>query len=185
MSITHVVTFIAAAETLAAEVAHLNIKVLNVLPGALRTLNWDNVIYQSTSPNALLPPLYIQDGLQSQSVQSSPGTLEEGKKTDSQVEGRIADYAVLREKMMKWMNDVVNEGDADKSAEVIIDVVSNEGASMINKDGKARGWPELDMLVLGRDAEANIRDKCNAILKNLDEWQDVAKGILRDDLQKS
>ena len=41
------------------------------------------------------------------------------------------------------------------------------------------------MLVLGRDAEANIRDKCNAVLRNMDEWQDVTRGILRDDLKES
>ena len=36
------------------------------------------------------------------------------------------------------------------------------------------------MLVLGADAEMNIRDKCHAVLRNLDEWEDVVRGVAAD-----
>ena len=177
--------------------AHLGIKVLNVLPGALQTSNWINVIYQQTSPDALLPPLYTPEHTisnvsprdstnENKQKEKEPSNQNAAKsETETESEGHIADYAALRARQLEWMTKVLNEGDAEKSAKAIVDVVTSEGSSLITKDGKTRGWPELDMLVLGRDAEANIRDKCNAVLRNLDEWQDVTRGILRDDLKES
>ena len=177
--------------------AHLGIKVLNVLPGALQTSNWINVIYQQTSPDALLPPLYTPENTisnvsprdstnENKQKEKEPSNQNAAKsETETESEGHIADYAALRARQLEWMTKVLNEGDAEKSAKAIVDVVTSEGSSLITKDGKTRGWPELDMLVLGRDAEANIRDKCNAVLRNLDEWQDVTRGILRDDLKES
>lgn len=62
-------------------------------------------------------------------------------------------------------------GDPQKAVDVIADVVSGEGCA----EGKR--WPNI--LVLGEDAENDIRFKCQQVLERLDdrEWQDVARGV--------
>ena len=61
------------------------------------------------------------------------------------------------------------KGDPDKAVEVIVDVVRGEGVA------KGRPWPGY--LVLGEDAEADVRIKCKKVLDVLDEWVDVARGV--------
>jgi len=60
-------------------------------------------------------------------------------------------------------------GDPDKAAEVIVDVVRGEGVA------KGRPWPEY--LLLGEGAEAAVRGKCSKVLKVLDEWLDVTRNV--------
>ncbi|KIM38502.1 hypothetical protein M413DRAFT_447730 [Hebeloma cylindrosporum] len=61
------------------------------------------------------------------------------------------------------------KGDPDKAVEVIVDVVRGEGVA------KGRPWPGY--LVLGEDAEVDVRNKCKKVLDVLDEWVDVARGV--------
>jgi len=61
------------------------------------------------------------------------------------------------------------KGDPDKAVEVIVDVVRGEGVA------KGRPWPGY--LVLGEDAEVDLRAKCKKVLEVLDEWVDVARGV--------
>jgi hypothetical protein len=60
----------------------------------------------------------------------------------------------------------------DKAATAIIDVVRGEGAA------QGRAWPPY--LVLGEDAEVNMKKKCAKVLGVLEEWVDVARGVSFD-----
>ena len=60
-------------------------------------------------------------------------------------------------------------GDPDKAAEAIVDVVRGEGIA------KGRPWPEY--LFLGDGAEVSVREKCSKVLKVLDEWVDVTRNV--------
>jgi hypothetical protein len=66
-------------------------------------------------------------------------------------------------------NSTAGYGDPDKAAEVIVDVVRGEGV------GKGRPWPEY--LLLGTDAESDVREKCSKVLKAIDEWVDVSRNV--------
>lgn len=48
---------------------------------------------------------------------------------------------------------------------------------LVNGEGVAKGksWPGL--LVLGEDAERDVRAKCTKILQTVDEWKDVSCGV--------
>ncbi|KAF8815899.1 NAD(P)-binding protein [Phlegmacium glaucopus] len=83
----------------------------------------------------------------------------------------IADYDALRTAAIAGFSAVggTQDGDPDKAAEAIVDVVRGEGVA------KGRPWPEY--LLLGYDAEANVRGKCSKVLKVLDEWLDVTRGV--------
>ncbi|KAI5118164.1 hypothetical protein M0805_005786 [Coniferiporia weirii] len=167
----------AASDALSVELAPLNIRVLNVLPGGMRTPNWDNMILLPTSPHAIQP--------------SSSITVADtnGNAAQHDAEQHIADYAALRARQLAWMyaQTGTQPGDPEKCARAIVGVVCSAGAddggdsNAATKDGSpkagGRGWPDLNMLVLGSDAEANIRDKCARVVKNLDEWKDVVKGV--------
>lgn len=60
-------------------------------------------------------------------------------------------------------------GDPAKAMEIVVDVVKGEGCAA------GREWPLY--LVLGKDAEADIRNKCAKVLKHLDDWNDVVRGV--------
>ena len=62
-------------------------------------------------------------------------------------------------------------GDATKAAEVIVDIVRGEGVGESAKEE----WP--GQIVLGSDAEKDIREKCERILRNLDRWKEVSASI--------
>ncbi|KAG6873110.1 hypothetical protein C0995_002773 [Termitomyces sp. Mi166 len=64
------------------------------------------------------------------------------------------------------------KGNPAKAMEAVGDIVQGVGIA------KGRLWPGL--LVLGEDAERDVRDKCNKVLKALDEWKDVTCGINLD-----
>ncbi|KAJ8582665.1 hypothetical protein M405DRAFT_749909, partial [Rhizopogon salebrosus TDB-379] len=60
-------------------------------------------------------------------------------------------------------------GDPMKAMKVVVDIVRGEGVAV------GREWPLY--LVLGEDAERDVRNKCTKILKHLDEWQDVIRDV--------
>ncbi|THH06129.1 hypothetical protein EW145_g4296 [Phellinidium pouzarii] len=174
----------AAAEALSVEVAPLNIRVLNVLPGGLRTPNWDNMVLLPTAPSALLPisPVGAKGANQGQSDVSPAAKPVDSAAADARSvqhdsEQHIADYAELRARRLAWMyaQTGAQPGDPGKSAQAIVDIVNSADGS--GEGTQKRGWPDLNMLVLGSDAEANIREKCARVLQNLDDWADVVKSI--------
>lgn len=127
----------------------------------------------STVPGALLPPITKQE------VSASPeATTSETVKEMEEDGQHISDYNDTRKRTVAWMLGPARttpNGDPDKCAKAIIDVVSGSTSG-----GKDKGWPIHGMLVLGADAEKNIRDKCNDVLKNLDDWKEVTRGIAID-----
>ncbi|KAL5522629.1 hypothetical protein ACEPAG_8647 [Sanghuangporus baumii] len=161
----------AMAESLAVEIAPLGIQVLNVLPGGMRTQNWQKMTLLPTSPDSLLPTV-AETGITRQTSSdliSRKGELHTNGEAKEGTDEHIADYAELRSRQIEWMNKVTCEGDAEKCARAIMDIVTGN-----------RSWPELGLLVLGADAEANIREKCHTVLRNLDEWKDVVRGVAVD-----
>lgn len=60
-------------------------------------------------------------------------------------------------------------GDPMKAMRFVVDVVRGEGVAA------GREWPSY--LVLGEDAERDVRKKCMMMLKHLDEWQDVIRDV--------
>ncbi|KAL5523046.1 hypothetical protein ACEPAF_1313 [Sanghuangporus sanghuang] len=162
---------IAMAESLAVEVAPLGIKVLNVLPGGMRTQNWQKMTLLPTSPDSLLPTVAKTDITRQagSEIIYRNGEMHTDGEAKERTDEYIADYAELRNRQIEWMNKVPCEGDAEKCARAIMDIVTGK-----------KSWPELGLLVLGTDAEANIREKCNTVLRNLDEWKDVVRGVAVD-----
>lgn len=63
----------------------------------------------------------------------------------------------------------LESGDPHKAVEAIIDVVTDEGAA------QGREWPGY--LILGNDADRDVRQKCEKVLSTLDSWTDVAKAV--------
>ncbi|XP_006463100.1 hypothetical protein AGABI2DRAFT_194071 [Agaricus bisporus var. bisporus H97] len=82
------------------------------------------------------------------------------------------DYDTLRQSAQEAFKNIQgNEpGDPYKAMRIVVDIVHGEGVA----EGKT-GWPRY--LVLGSDAETNVRDKCKLMLDVLDEWEDVVKGV--------
>ncbi|KAG2047411.1 NAD(P)-binding protein [Suillus hirtellus] len=60
-------------------------------------------------------------------------------------------------------------GDPMKAMKLVADVVRGEGVAA------GRDWPLY--LVLGEDAERDVRNKCMMMLRHLDEWQDVIRDV--------
>ena len=56
--------------------------------------------------------------------------------------------------------------------EVVVDIVRGEGVA------KGKPWPGL--LVLGEDADHDVRRKCEMTLRTLDEWKDVSTNLNLD-----
>lgn len=76
----------------------------------------------------------------------------------------IADYDEKREGAVKTFNAPAGKqrGDPTKAMKALVEVVCGEGRAQ----GKA--WPLY--LVLGRDAERDVRNKCAQMIRHLDEW---------------
>lgn len=87
----------------------------------------------------------------------------------------IPDYDEMRTKLKLRFKTIpgTEKGDPSKASEAIVDVVRGEGVA------KGRPWPNY--LILGQDAEADIRAKSEKILTLLDEWADVTRGVNFDD----
>ncbi|KAH9476334.1 putative oxidoreductase YusZ [Psilocybe cubensis] len=60
-------------------------------------------------------------------------------------------------------------GDPRKGVDIIMDVVTNGGVA------KGRAWPGY--LVLGNDADYDVRKKCEKVLTALDDWSDAVKAV--------
>lgn len=121
------------------------IRVLNVVPGGIRTEAINNsVIIGNTSLAHPMPDIKI---------------------------GEVPEYAKLRASAQELLRMTCGSenGDTAKAANVIVDVVRNEGVA------KGRSSPES--LFLGSDALRDVSAKCHAVLKNLEEWEDVARSI--------
>ncbi|KAF8148007.1 hypothetical protein B0H34DRAFT_271973 [Crassisporium funariophilum] len=86
----------------------------------------------------------------------------------------IPDYDESRKASLARFASIAGyeKGDPDKASEVIVDIVRGEGVA------KGRAWPQY--LVLGEDAEADVRAKCTKVLRVLDEWVDVTRGVSFD-----
>ena len=80
------------------------------------------------------------------------------------------DYALVREPTVKWMRgqDGTQIGDPRKAAEAIVGLERGEVRGENGED-----WTEL--LVLGEDAENDIREKCDAGMKSVDGWKRVTR----------
>lgn len=158
------------------EIAHLGIKVLNAVPGGLRTKNWVNVVQHPADEAALLPPLYSQ-------TDDNGNPIESNKLAGDPGDPRLEDYVPVRRNMSDFMKKIPPThvpGDPDKCAKAIIDVVCGNA---VNAKREKLDWPDLNFLPLGPDAERDIRNKCERILKVLDDYGDVARGIVVDELQ--
>ncbi|KAG6831013.1 hypothetical protein H0H92_013200 [Tricholoma furcatifolium] len=79
----------------------------------------------------------------------------------------IAAYDTLRDTSLARFNSIAGteKGDPCKAMEVVVDIVRGEGVA------SGRPWPGL--IVLGEDAERDVRDKCGKTLKTLDEWKET------------
>ena len=143
---------LAAAEALAAEVAPFNIRILSVLPGAIRTENLTNTVWISTTKVT---------------------NTGEGPKPE------IPEYKAMIDATKDFVVQNVGKqpGSSSESAKVIVNVVRGDRVASKANAKEGGDWPDLDMLVLGSDALTNIREKCQRILKSLDEWEGVARSI--------
>ena len=174
---------LAAAESLKAELTPLGIRVLTVLPGGIRTACMANIIVMPPSPGIV--SLAQSKGLTGQDLCIR---TEDG---DYVGEGHIADYAELRASALGRMRaqNGTQIGDPVKTADAIVDVILGEGLAShcllkagkqsTNVDGQTEQFLP-DLLVLGEDAEQNIRERCHNVLRCLDEWQEVTRSISFD-----
>ncbi|KAJ6588728.1 hypothetical protein B0H19DRAFT_216909 [Mycena capillaripes] len=91
--------------------------------------------------------------------------------TNYSVDNRIEAYDGIREENRNGYSgrDGKQMGDPDKAMEAVVDVVRGEGA--------ARGKPWPRYLLLGKEADRDVRAKCKTMTDHLDEWSEVVKGV--------
>jgi hypothetical protein len=82
----------------------------------------------------------------------------------------LPDYDALRNKSIAILTaaDGTQPGDPDKAALAIVDVVRGEG--------QAEGKSLPKYLVLGSDAEGQVKEKIKLISDTLETWKDVTRG---------
>ena len=80
----------------------------------------------------------------------------------------IPAYAPFHAGGLKMLREVDGKqpGDPGKTAEVIVDVVRDEGSA------QGKPWPTI--LALGKDAMTIIKGKCQAVIKAVDDWEGVS-----------
>lgn len=83
----------------------------------------------------------------------------------------MPEYAQIRARTQTFLETIkgAEPGDAKKAAKVIVDVVRGEGI--------AEGRSPTETLFLGSDALRDVGAKCQAVLKCIDEWGDVARSV--------
>jgi len=83
----------------------------------------------------------------------------------------IPEYDALRRRGEEILKSVPGKqkGDPEKAAQAIIDVVKGEGLA------KGRPWPNY--LILGSDAEQDVRNKAAKVLTNLEMFLDITRSI--------
>lgn len=64
-------------------------------------------------------------------------------------------------------------GDPDKAMNALADIIRGEGVA------QGRELPRY--LILGNDADRQVREKCGIVLDVLDEWKDVTRNVSFDD----
>jgi len=107
-----------------------------------------------------------------------PGTMRTRINHPRLAPGRFSDYDDSRAVLNRWTSQVGNRpiwqtGDPLKAMDVVVDVVHGEGRA------KGReGWPLW--LLLGEDAVADWKARAERMLKNADEWGDLAAGLAHD-----
>ena len=86
-------------------------------------------------------------------------------------QNKLASYDDIRNTATKRYASipVKAKGDPAKAMEVLVDVVRGEGVA------RDKPWPEV--LVLGEDAEVDIREKCERTLRMLDRWKTVSASL--------
>lgn len=85
--------------------------------------------------------------------------------------GEVPEYAKLRavaKERLRMVSGAEN-GDTAKAAEIIVDVVRHEGVAA------GRSFP--GSLFLGSDALRDVNAKCQSVLKDMEEWEEVARSI--------
>lgn len=138
----------AIADALYEELKPQGIRVVNAMPGAIRTPGIGKIVFIEPRPLPLLSP--------------DPAA-------DSTVE--VPEYADINAVMRKHFGLTAGKetGNPTKAAKVIVDVVRQEGVAV--------GLSETPSLFLGSEAVRDAKAKCEGVLKVLEEWGDVAKGI--------
>ncbi|KAF5361192.1 hypothetical protein D9758_009020 [Tetrapyrgos nigripes] len=138
-------------ETLATELAPFSIRCLIIEPGAFRTEGIHSV-------RPYTPPQFSQPN----GVNSDPRP----------------EYAPVRERIDQFYKNIdgKQKGDPVKAVELIVDVVRGEGkakqAMMAREEeGLGLGWPLY--LILGKDAQDGVREKCQKMLDVVEEWEDL------------
>ncbi|KAJ7176711.1 hypothetical protein C8R46DRAFT_889813 [Mycena filopes] len=83
----------------------------------------------------------------------------------------ITEYDPVRNLALTRMGTLMGteRGDPAKAMEAVVDVVRSEGPA------RGKTWPGC--LVLGVDAEADVRAKCKRMVDHLDEWTDVVRSV--------
>lgn len=84
----------------------------------------------------------------------------------------ISDYDPTRQKMKDFIDKIPGKepGDPEKGVQAIFDVVTGTGRA------SGKEWPLY--LFLGNDAERDVRNKCNTMLKLLDsDWNEITRGV--------
>ncbi|KAJ7185476.1 hypothetical protein C8R46DRAFT_880959 [Mycena filopes] len=124
----------ALAETLTAEVAQFNIRVLLVEPSAFRT----RMVRTAENYN-LENPISAYDGTRAKNIKAYDG--RDGKQS----------------------------GDPGKAMDAVVEVVRGEG--------RAAGKPWPGYLLLGQEADRDVRAKCRIMTEHLDEWCEIVNGV--------
>ena len=90
----------------------------------------------------------------------------------------IADYDDMREPAAKVFTAPAGKqaGDPVKAMKALVEVVCEEGRA------RDKAWPLY--LVLGKDAEQDVRDKCARMIRHLDEWNEIVRNVDLDDLHR-
>ncbi|KAF9235491.1 hypothetical protein BU15DRAFT_51383, partial [Melanogaster broomeanus] len=83
----------------------------------------------------------------------------------------ISDYDEERGKSVVRFSAISGKqpGDPDKAMKAVVEVVCGEGRA------KGREWPLY--LVLGKDAQEDIGNKCARMIRHLGEWGDVIRNV--------
>jgi len=162
----------AAAEALAVEVAPFGIRVIDIWPGSMRTRNFENLI--------LLPTTKKTRFSTGSEYGNKPGLFDTGEGV------HIEDYTPYRSAQIDFLRTLngIQPGDPARAAKMVVDVVRKEGAfegvpsgSGDQEDVGTRMLPNL--LVLGSDAQRDVRNKCTRVMQGIDDWEeDIAKRLL-------
>lgn len=159
----------ASAESLSVELAPFNIRVLNVLPGGLRTRNWDNVMSVSTKKSRISDYDPVRRKIFAWVAAQAGNEVGDPVKAASVLVDIVKYEGLVRANTETARNGNTMHEHCD----------SRVGLSTSDLDSRGRGWPVA--LALGYDADRDIREKCAKVMRSLDEWKDVACAIAFDD----